>query len=120
MTTDDELIALLPGVYYMDPPDGGGVSVYEQLRRMSEDAAKRRAQTQEAPAPSAASLTVDQMDEIASATIGDYNLRQSRRLCRIVAAVTRGADMEEAIAAEYAAARAPVDGEATLDQRDKP
>jgi hypothetical protein len=33
---------LLPGVYYMDPPDGGDVSVIEQLRRMVRDAARYR------------------------------------------------------------------------------
>lgn len=38
----DELIALLPGVYYMDPPDGGDVSVVEQFRRMAKDAARYR------------------------------------------------------------------------------
>jgi hypothetical protein len=36
------LIGLLPGTYYMDLPDGGSVTVLEQLRRMSEDAAKWR------------------------------------------------------------------------------
>lgn len=40
--TGDELIALLPGSYYMDPPDGGDVSLLVQLRRMAEDAAKYR------------------------------------------------------------------------------
>lgn len=40
--TDADLLALLPGTYYMDPPDGGDVSVLEQLRRMSEDARKWR------------------------------------------------------------------------------
>ena len=34
--------ALLPGPYYMDPPDGGDVSVLEQVRRMTEDAARYR------------------------------------------------------------------------------
>ena len=34
--------ALLPGVYYMDPPDGGQVEVLEQLRRMADDAARYR------------------------------------------------------------------------------
>lgn len=29
---------LLPGSYYMDPPDGGDVPLLEQLRRMAEDA----------------------------------------------------------------------------------
>lgn len=37
-----QLCALLPGPYYMDPPDGGGVTVVEQLRRMAEDARKWR------------------------------------------------------------------------------
>jgi hypothetical protein len=37
-----KLTALLPGSYYMDPPDGGDVPVMEQLRRMAEDAAKYR------------------------------------------------------------------------------
>ena len=32
----------LPGVYYMDPPDGGDVSLVEQVRRMSQDAARYR------------------------------------------------------------------------------
>jgi hypothetical protein len=34
--------ALLPGVYYMDPPDGGQVEMLEQLRRMADDAARYR------------------------------------------------------------------------------
>lgn len=38
----DELAALIPGPYYMDPPDGGSVSVMEQLRRMAHDAEKWR------------------------------------------------------------------------------
>ena len=33
---------LLPGPYYMDPPDGGSTPLREQLRRMSEDAARYR------------------------------------------------------------------------------
>jgi hypothetical protein len=37
-----EFVALLPGVTYMDPPDGGSVSVLEQFRRMAEDAARYR------------------------------------------------------------------------------
>lgn len=32
----------LPGVYYMDPPDGGDVSLLKQLQRMSNDAARYR------------------------------------------------------------------------------
>lgn len=40
----EEFAALLPGPYYMDPPDGGTVSVLEQFRRMADDAAKWRDQ----------------------------------------------------------------------------
>lgn len=39
----EKLATLLPGPYYMDPPDGGNTPIFEQLRRMSEDAAKYRA-----------------------------------------------------------------------------
>jgi hypothetical protein len=39
---ETELAALLPGSYYTDPPDGGDVSVLEQVRRMSLDAARYR------------------------------------------------------------------------------
>lgn len=35
---DQELIAILGGSWYMDPPDGGDVPLLEQLRRMAEDA----------------------------------------------------------------------------------
>lgn len=37
-----ELASVLPGTYYMDPPDGGSVTVLEQLHRMAEDARKWR------------------------------------------------------------------------------
>ncbi|HHM4835771.1 TPA: hypothetical protein ACRNK7_000582 [Pseudomonas aeruginosa] len=33
----------LPDTYYMDPPDGGNVSIPEQIRRMAKDAARYRA-----------------------------------------------------------------------------
>lgn len=36
--TTDELSRLLPGTQYMDPPDGGSVTVLEQLQRMAHDA----------------------------------------------------------------------------------
>ena len=39
---ESAIIALLGGSHYMDPPDGGDVSLLEQLRRMAEDAAKWR------------------------------------------------------------------------------
>ncbi|HBO7446051.1 TPA: hypothetical protein L4885_006255 [Pseudomonas aeruginosa] len=32
----------LPGTEYMDPPDGGNVSIPEQIRRMAKDAARYR------------------------------------------------------------------------------
>ena len=38
----EEISKVLPGPYYMDPPDGGDVSVLEQLRRMSVDASQYR------------------------------------------------------------------------------
>ncbi len=38
-----DLAKLLVGPCYMNPPDGGDVSVLEQLARMAEDAAKWRA-----------------------------------------------------------------------------
>lgn len=38
----DACIAALPGPYYMDPPDGGSVSVDEQVARMAKDAARYR------------------------------------------------------------------------------
>lgn len=40
--TDDQISALLPGVYYMDPPDGGNVTLLEQLQRMAKDAERYR------------------------------------------------------------------------------
>ena len=38
----DALANVLPGHYYMDPPDGGDVSLLKQLQRMSNDAARYR------------------------------------------------------------------------------
>ena len=38
----DAIAALLPGVYYMDPPDGGDVPLAEKMRRMAADAARYR------------------------------------------------------------------------------
>lgn len=37
-----ECASALPGTYYMDPPDGGSVSIPEQIRRMAKDAARYR------------------------------------------------------------------------------
>lgn len=41
--SEQDLMALLPGPYYMDTPDGGSVTVLEQLQRMARDAARWRA-----------------------------------------------------------------------------
>lgn len=38
----DAMANVLPGHYYMDPPDGGDVPVLEQLRRMAKDAERYR------------------------------------------------------------------------------
>lgn len=38
----NEVAAILPGAHYMDPPDGGDVSVPEQVRRMAKDAERYR------------------------------------------------------------------------------
>ncbi len=37
-----EVTAAIPGVTYMDPPDGGDVSIPEQIRRMAKDAERYR------------------------------------------------------------------------------
>jgi hypothetical protein len=36
----EELSSVLPGVTYMDPPDGGAPTVLEQLQRQAKDAAR--------------------------------------------------------------------------------
>lgn len=51
------VLSVLPSVYYMDPPDGGSVSVLEQLRRMADDAAKYRAAHSNPPAQTAITIT---------------------------------------------------------------
>ena len=40
--SEADILALLPGCYYMDPPDGGSVTLLEQLQRMARDAARYR------------------------------------------------------------------------------
>ena len=42
LTLERDVLRTLPGVYYMDPPDGGDVSLLKQLQRMSNDAARYR------------------------------------------------------------------------------
>ena len=39
---EEELSKLLPCSYYMDPPDGGSVTILEQLERMARDSARYR------------------------------------------------------------------------------
>ncbi|WP_114153831.1 hypothetical protein [Chromobacterium haemolyticum] len=41
-TRDAEIASVLPGTHYMDPPDGGDVSLLVQLRRMARDAGRYR------------------------------------------------------------------------------
>ncbi|HHJ1397600.1 TPA: hypothetical protein ACQGPQ_001090 [Pseudomonas aeruginosa] len=43
ITELEQCASALPGTYYMDPPDGGNVSIPEQIRRMAKDAARYRA-----------------------------------------------------------------------------
>lgn len=38
----DGIARTLPGVFYMDPPDGGSVTLVEQFERMAKDAARWR------------------------------------------------------------------------------
>lgn len=38
----DRLITLLPGTIYLDPPDGGSVTIFEQFQRMALDAERYR------------------------------------------------------------------------------
>ena len=42
LTLERDVLRTLPGVYYMDPPDGGDASLLKQLQRMSNDAARYR------------------------------------------------------------------------------
>ncbi|AMM23204.1 hypothetical protein [Variovorax sp. PAMC 28711] len=42
LAIDNVLCSVLPGVYYMDPPDGGSVTPLEQVQRMAKDAARYR------------------------------------------------------------------------------
>lgn len=49
--TEEALSALLPGAWYMDPPDGGDTPLMTQLQRMADDAAKWRAWVRQNPPP---------------------------------------------------------------------
>jgi hypothetical protein len=42
LTLERDVLSTLPGVYYMDPPDGGSAPLGEQVRRMAVDAARYR------------------------------------------------------------------------------
>lgn len=46
-----DVLDSLPAVYYMDPPDGGNVSLGEQVKRMAEDAALWRKHSNTPAAP---------------------------------------------------------------------
>lgn len=74
------VMTLLPSVYYMDPPDGGDVSVLEQLRRMANDAAKYRA--------SAAPAGAGNLDDLFKSRLTPYGLLV--RALRVVAKTTLG------------------------------
>lgn len=85
----DEVAECLPSVYYMDPPDGGNVSIPEQVRRMAEDAAHHRKAAPPSPAGQDALFT----EELAE-------------LRRLVPSVNQKQALDAAIAA--LAARQPV------------
>jgi hypothetical protein len=52
-TALEEVASVLPGSYYMDPPDGGMVTVLEQLQRMAKDAELGRRQREHTEAADA-------------------------------------------------------------------
>lgn len=58
------VLSVLPSIYYMDLPDGGDVSVLEQLRRMADDAAKYRAAP---PVEQTRALTAAQIEDLQEA-----------------------------------------------------
>lgn len=64
------VLSVLPSIYYMDPPDGGDVSVLEQLRRMADEAAKYRAMVK-APQPGASASSADAISDTAILHIAD-------------------------------------------------
>lgn len=60
--TDADFAALLPGTYYMDPPDGGSVTVLEQFKRMAHDALRYRLVRQNAYCFGVAHPTAEECD----------------------------------------------------------
>jgi hypothetical protein len=62
--SDADIEALLPGTLYMDPPDGGSVTLLEQLQRMAEDAAKYRTPAPQDSVRVGEGLTVSERQEV--------------------------------------------------------
>ncbi len=63
---ESDVLDVLPSVYYMDPPDGGDVSLGEQVKRMAEDAAnwRKHASTPAAPGIDLAALAATITDHL--------------------------------------------------------
>lgn len=55
----ERMRALLPGSHYMDPPDGGDVSIEEQFQRMAKDAARYRWLRENCWKPRARNVEID-------------------------------------------------------------
>lgn len=68
---ESDVLDVLPSVYYMDPPDGGDVSLGEQVKRMAEDAANWRKHANTPAAPG-----IDLLSELVAA-IKSYRLSAS-------------------------------------------
>lgn len=62
--TDADFVSLLPGTYYMDPPDGGSVTVLEQFKRMARDASRYRMVRQEMFYNGGADPTPEEVDTL--------------------------------------------------------
>lgn len=92
--TDADLMRLLPGPYYMDPPDGGDISLHEQLRRMAEDARKWREVTQRAGVPPPIGLRPEHCIGL---------LEEHRRPVEIAQAMARYAAVGKAVPPEWTA-----------------
>ncbi len=63
------VIALLPSTYYMDPPDGGDVTVLEQLQRMAKDADRHRKARQGAYRLAVGNPTPEEFDAACDAVV---------------------------------------------------
>ena len=81
----NELYKLLPDCYYMDPPDGGSVTPFEQFQRMAKDAALMRS----APMESIGAILGDAMDQAVqngadSRSMPDHYVGIAAWLCDVV------------------------------------